>query len=192
MRWRSIKKIFLVRHGQTDSNLNRIVQGQHDTPLNDTGRKQARKAAEKLKNSGAELVVSSDLKRARETAEIIASMLGIPLKTDKRLREMNLGIWEGKTFEEVARDESAKIWSEKPSQWKIRGSETLFEVQKRMIEAINELSDVKKAIIVSHGIAIATLLLYFKDLSLDLLWKYLPENASVNEIELESANESVE
>ncbi len=139
----------------------------------------------KLKNCGAKEVVSSDLKRAKETAEIIANVLHLPLKTDRRLREMKLGTWEGKTFEEVELEESARIWREAPSKWKIKGSETLSEVQKRMVETVKTYMK-ENLIIVSHGIAIATLLLYFKNLPLDLIWEYLPENASVNELDVEN------
>ncbi|MDI6942417.1 histidine phosphatase family protein [Microbacterium barkeri] len=70
--------ITLVRHGQTDWNMLGRVQGRTDIPLNDTGRAQAREAAEALRHGGYAAVVSSPLSRARETAEIIAGVLGVP------------------------------------------------------------------------------------------------------------------
>ena len=186
----NISKIFLVRHGQTDANLNHVVQGQSDTPLNENGIRQAKDVASKLKNVNAEVVISSDLKRARQTAEIISRTCGLPLILDERLREMKLGLWEGKTFEDVMKDPAAVIWSEKPSQWKINGSETLEEVQKRMVAAISEFSKrYETFIVVSHGIAISTFVIFVKKLSLDSMWNYLPDNTAVMEIEMNSSLE---
>ncbi|WP_051962928.1 histidine phosphatase family protein [Mesoaciditoga lauensis] len=180
-----ISKIFLVRHGQTDANLYHIVQGQRDTPLNQNGRKQAIEVSKRLKNVKADIVISSDLKRAKETAEIISRECDLPLILDKRLREMKLGIWEGKSFEEVMKEPSAQIWSKTPSKWKTEGSETLKDVQERMIDAISEFSRrYDNLIIVSHGIAISTVVAYFKDLSLDSMWEYLPDNTSVIEMDV--------
>jgi broad specificity phosphatase PhoE len=185
-----ISKIFLVRHGQTDANFYHVVQGQRDTPLNQTGRKQAKDVSKKLKDVNANVVVSSDLKRAKETAEIISRTCGIPLILDKRLREMNLGSWEGKSFEEVMKEPSAEIWSKNPSQWKTDNSETLKEVQERMVDAIYEFaSKYNNLIIVSHGIAISTFVIYSKGISLDKMWDYLPDNTSVVEIDIDFSKE---
>ncbi len=181
-----VSKIFLVRHGQTDANLHHIVQGQKDTPLNETGEMQAEKVAEKLKNRKTDLIISSDLKRAKQTAKTISQICGVRLVLDKRLREMNLGIWEGKSFEYVENDPSAKIWRQKPSEWKIEGSETVMEVQSRMIEVISEFSEkYENLVVVSHGIAISTFLIYSKDLSLDSMWEYLPDNTSTIEVKVD-------
>ncbi len=189
MNWRCFKisRIYLVRHGQTDANLHHIVQGQTDTPLNASGIIQAKQVAEKLKKVSPEFVLSSDLKRAKQTAEIIAKACQSPIKFDSRLREMKLGNWEGKTFEEVESDPSMKIWNETPSKWKKDGAETLQEVQERMVDAIYQFAELYNTlIVVSHGIAISSFVLYTKTLPLDLMWKYLPDNTSMIEVFLES------
>ncbi len=148
---------------------------------------QARQVAEKLKKVRPEFVLSSDLKRARQTAEIIAKACQSPIGFDLRLREMKLGIWEGKTFEEVESDPSMKIWDKTPSKWKIDGAETLQEVQERMVNVIYRFAELyNNLIVVSHGIAISSFVLYTKALPLDLMWKYLPDNTSVIEVFLES------
>ncbi|GAA1931629.1 phosphatase PhoE [Microbacterium aoyamense] len=96
--------LFLVRHGETDWNRDRRIQGSTDIPLNDTGRGQARDAAAALRDElgdAAPVVVSSDLSRARETAEIIAEQLGVPLGTAyPELRERAYGDAEGLGTEE--------------------------------------------------------------------------------------------
>ena len=93
-------RIGFIRHGITDWNLEQRVQGQTDIPLNETGRKQALALADRLKEEEWDLIYSSDLARAQETAEIIAKVLGLRVRTDPRLREMNCGDVEGTTLEE--------------------------------------------------------------------------------------------
>jgi broad specificity phosphatase PhoE len=92
-------RLLLVRHGETDWNLTRRWQGHSDTPLNETGRDQARRLASELDR--VDVVYSSDLARARETAEILAGRLGVEIHPDERLRERGFGGWEGLTMDEI-------------------------------------------------------------------------------------------
>ena len=87
--------LLLVRHGETDWNASGRLQGHTDTPLNDFGRQQARALAYELASEQLDAVYSSDLARARETAEIVAERLGLPVAVDADLREKNWGNWEG-------------------------------------------------------------------------------------------------
>ena len=80
-------RLLLVRHGETDWNADGRLQGQTDRPLSDFGRKQARGLADELAAEGFEAIYSSDLARARETAEIIGARLGLPVELDSDLRE---------------------------------------------------------------------------------------------------------
>ncbi len=93
--------LLLVRHGVTDWNLAGRWQGHSDTPLNERGREQARELAKQL--DGVDVVYSSDLERARETAEILAEELGAEVHLDRRLRERGFGAWEGLTSDEIER-----------------------------------------------------------------------------------------
>ncbi|HVS84538.1 MAG TPA: histidine phosphatase family protein [Gaiellaceae bacterium] len=87
--------LLLVRHGETDWNASGRLQGHTDTPLNDFGRRQARLLAEQLADEQLDAVYSSDLARARETAEIVGERLCLPVAVDPDLRERNWGSWEG-------------------------------------------------------------------------------------------------
>ncbi|MEY3690777.1 MAG: hypothetical protein RJB57_432 [Actinomycetota bacterium] len=104
----SPSRLLVLRHGQSEWNAARRWQGQADIDLTETGRAQARTAAERLANgfaAGFSAVISSDLKRARDTATIIASVTGLELlAADPRLRETHVGEWQGLTHDEIERD----------------------------------------------------------------------------------------
>jgi broad specificity phosphatase PhoE len=96
-----VTTLLLVRHGETDWNRDARWQGHSDTPLNELGRGQARELAESL--DGVDAIYSSDLARARETAEILGERLGVEVRLDERLRERSFGAWEGLTMDEIER-----------------------------------------------------------------------------------------
>lgn len=98
-RWR---RLYAFRHGQTDWNRDGRIQGHLDVPLNDRGREQARALIPHLRRLGVQAFLSSDLSRARETAEIAARGLGVEVSTDRGLREIFLGQAQGLTREEIA------------------------------------------------------------------------------------------
>src|SRR5437868_5329919 len=102
-------RLFLVRHGESTWNWERRVQGQHDPPLSKRGRQQARELAAKLAGHPLAGFYSSDLSRARETAEPLAESLGREPALLPGLREIALGQWEGKTREELQ--------AEFPAEW---------------------------------------------------------------------------
>jgi probable phosphoglycerate mutase len=92
-----VTTLLLVRHGETDWNAEGRLQGHTDRPLTDFGRRQARQLADELAGEGLEAIYSSDLVRARETAEIVGERLGLPVVLDPDLREKDWGNWEGLT-----------------------------------------------------------------------------------------------
>jgi probable phosphoglycerate mutase len=94
-----VTTLLLVRHGETDWNRDGRWQGHSDTHLNEVGREQAARVAGEL--DGVDAVYTSDLARARETADIVAARLGLPVRLDERLRERSFGAWEGKTGPEI-------------------------------------------------------------------------------------------
>jgi probable phosphoglycerate mutase len=102
-----VTTLLLTRHGETDWNAERRWQGHSDPPLNERGREQARELAATL--DGVDVIYSSDLARARETADIVGERLGLRVRLDSRLRERSFGSWEGRTWEELEVDESEDL-----------------------------------------------------------------------------------
>ncbi len=91
----SLRRLVLLRHGQTDYNLAGRMQGHLDSELTETGRAQAVAVAPEIVRMAPDLLISSDLRRAIDTADIIGAATGLPVKLDPRLRETHLGDWQG-------------------------------------------------------------------------------------------------
>ncbi len=107
-------RVFIFRHGETDWNAEGRFQGHIDVPMNDRGRAQAAELIPALESSGIRAILSSDLSRARETAQIVASKLGIPVFSDRGLREAHLGEAQGLTIAEI----EARFGKEKLQRWR--------------------------------------------------------------------------
>src|SRR5262245_27471724 len=98
-------KLYLVRHGDTEGNSRERYVGSTDSPLNAAGREQARRLAARLRGEGIGRVWSSELSRARETAETIAAAMGVSVRVEPGLNEIDFGEWEGLSIQEIeARD----------------------------------------------------------------------------------------
>jgi alpha-ribazole phosphatase len=182
----------LVRHGQTDWNLEGRYQGQTDLPLNAAGLEQARALAASLDGRAFDAIYSSDLQRAEVTARIIAERLKLPLHTDPRLREINQGEWEGMLVAEI-KTRYAQVWTTRlddPENSRSPGGESIGEVSQRMWEAADDIARQwpdGKILVVSHGMALATLLVKARGLSFTEVFKLIPENTRIIEIEWRAA-----
>lgn len=149
--------MYIVRHGETDWNARKLVQGQTDIPLNKSGEKQAKALGENLKNIIFDAVYSSDLVRAKRTAELITIEKKLAVETSKLLRERRFGKLEGKSRIEL--DKIHKIWNELDKIQKVKykpfsSYETDEECVSRLITFIREIAASylnKKVLIVSHG-----------------------------------------
>lgn len=171
--------IGIVRHGITEWNRLGISQGCSDVPLNDTGRAQARAAAERLaEESPWDLIVSSDLSRAKETAETIAAKLNMPISHfDERIREISCGEIEGTT-----EAERLEKWG---ADWRSLdlGMEKAEDVAARGMEFIAEIAERypgKRILMVSHGALIG---LTLKGLLPDQFQKTDLDNTSITILE---------
>ncbi|TMM06662.1 MAG: histidine phosphatase family protein [Actinobacteria bacterium] len=148
--------LYLARHGETDDNREPIrVQGFTDTPLNDTGRREATELAERVAPMGFVSLWSSDLSRARETAEIVGNRIDLSVRLDPRLREANRGRWEGRRFIDIEREEPERYaaWRSAPATFHFPGGESLREQLERVTAS---LADVRRsreipALVVCHG-----------------------------------------
>ena len=176
--------IYLVRHGETDWNLEQRYQGQQDIPLNETGIKQAKFVAENLNNSSFTALYSSDLIRAQQTALEISKKVKLPIITNKALREINQGDWEGLLIKDVlvAKGEEVRAVYLNPYTVRKPGGESIAEVADRMYAYLNHLTEIhdqETIIVVSHGLAIATVLCKVRNLPLELAVKNIPENTGI-------------
>ncbi len=173
-------ELWLVRHGQTDWNVEGRYQGQADMPLNEIGIRQAYDLAEKIKGVDFASVYSSDLQRALSTAEILAG--GKEFKVDRRLREIHQGEWEGQLFS-VIRHRYAEFFENcrmNPLESRPPGGESLQEVADRVRACIDEIAAChqgERVLIVSHGLAIATLITASQGLPLLSAFDLIPDNA---------------
>ena len=140
--------ILLARHGETDWNVERRVQGQTDRPLNENGREQARALAGELAGESLDAVYSSDLSRAYETARAVAEPRGLDVTLVPELREKDFGTWEGLTDTEVL----ARFPAASAGPW--GDAESSEEVARRVVEALRRIARAhpgQRVLVVSHG-----------------------------------------
>jgi broad specificity phosphatase PhoE len=166
------RKLYFVRHGETDWNAERRLQGRRDIPINALGRKQAARCGELLRNllavSGAIpqqfAFTASPLSRARATMEILRTELGVPPKdytTDARLAELSFGKWEGLTYKEVRALDRSVLATRERDKWNFQppGGESYAQLLVRVREWHDGITG--NAIIAAHGgVARVLLVLY--------------------------------
>ena len=149
-------RLIAIRHGETEWNVGTRLQGQMDVPLNPRGREQARRVGQALQHDAPQVLVSSDLSRARQTAEAVAAATGLPLQLDAGLRERHFGIWQGHTHQEVEAG-----WPEQSARWRRRepdfgpeGGETLQQFFDRVVASATRLARAhagQTLVLVAHG-----------------------------------------
>lgn len=167
-------KILITRHGQTDWNILGKIQGQTDIKLNDTGRKQAKDTSVNIQNENIDLIITSPLKRAKETAEIINKNFNVPIIEDSRLMERYFGKSEGLTKEERSKlktihPEIQDIWNYTKNV-SFNDMETMHDFCKRVYEFLDEITKKyadKNILLVTHGGTSLPIICYFKKLHLD-------------------------
>ncbi len=168
--------IFVTRHGQTDWNAEQRIQGQTDIELNQSGREQAEFVRDSVKNNKYDLIISSPLKRARETADIINQVLNVPIIEDDRLMERNFGKSEGLTkavIREMEKEhpEITDVWNYKRNV-QYNGIEGMQEFCKRVYEFLDEIINKyqgKRIFLVSHGGVFVPMYCYFNKIDLESL-----------------------
>ncbi|MEJ9078112.1 histidine phosphatase family protein [Gordonia malaquae] len=135
-----VRRLILLRHGETLYNASQRMQGQLDTDLSDVGVEQARVAGRAIATRSPLVILSSDLRRAYETAQAIGAVTGQDVTTDSRLRETHLGDWQGMTHHEV--DETMpgarRVWRD-DSTWTPPNGESRVQVAERMLPVVDEL-----------------------------------------------------
>ena len=182
--------VFLIRHGQTMWNKELKFQGHSDIKLSEEGLRQAEQVALRLRREPFSAIYSSDLVRARETAETVALYHSLPVVTMPEFREVCFGEWEGLKYEHIYAGWSEEInkFFQYPSQVEIPGGESFYDVQRRTNQGLEELRTRHEGeciAVVTHGGAIRTLLCSALGISLDSLWSFRQDNTAINIVEYE-------
>jgi broad specificity phosphatase PhoE len=181
-------KILHVRHGRTDWNNEGRYTGQSDIPLNEEGRQGARALAEKIKGKIIACAYSSDLDRAKETAQIVIGDRDIPLVLDKRLREINQGVWEGMLFDDIKAQyaKEMELRQHDPLSVAPPEGETLREFQARVLSAMKEIAAAHEpdehVIVASHGLTIAVCRIDYENIPIQQVYDFIPPNTEIVEI----------
>ena len=176
--------IVLVRHGQTDANRAGRLLGRADPPLNERGREQAHALATALEHGPApQLVLTSPLRRAQETAAQITAATGSPVRTDERLIELDYGEWDERLLGDIPSDVAAR-WRADPS-FAAPGGESLVDLRSRITPCAAGLMEQARdgvIIVVSHVSPIKAIICWALDLDDSYAWRLRLDVASISRL----------
>lgn len=185
-----IMKIFIVRHGETDSNKAKKLMGKSvDEPLNPEGLKQAYELVENIHENDYDIIFTSPLKRAQQTAKIIADKIKVPIIEKSEIVERDFGSMVGKSWDEMINEVKSENVNFKEKDFEQKydyrpyGGECVEDVKERVLKFIDELktnySD-KKVLIVAHGGIMKLLHLLFLEKTMDKT----PDNIAIHEFDI--------
>lgn len=156
-------EIFLIRHAQAEGNIYRIMQGHWDGNVTEQGWQQIEALSARFRDIPVDAVYSSDSYRTRMTASAVTCHKALPLHTDKRLRELNMGSWETEFYGNLAHQypEQMELFLAHPHKWRVAGAETYAQVCQRAMAVLTELlasHEGQSIALVSHGVTIRCLM----------------------------------
>lgn len=184
-------RLLLVRHGATTNNLEARFTGQSDVSLSPLGERQAEALGRRLASEKLDAVISSDLSRARATAEAIVRHSWLPITIDQDLREISLGEWEGLTYAEVVERDPVRAaeWQADSLHVSPPGGETAYEFRDRLVRALDRWrATYPDAVIVwvTHGGVIGVLLCHLLGMDLGRRWQFRRDNSGITELDIGS------
>ena len=178
----------LMRHGETPWNRQGRVMGRNPVELDDQGRAQVAGAIDFVRALKPQLIVTSPLIRARQSAEIIAAGIGgVPIREDQQIAEVRYGRWEGMTYEDLIVDQDYLLYREEPILSSTPGGESIKEVQARGVEAVMRTlgeGDRQRVLFVSHGDIIRTVLCHFMAMELRHFRRIRVDNAALSAVQV--------
>lgn len=168
--------LYLVRHGQTEWNVENRLQGFHDSPLTDLGVRQAMWLGDAFRDKPLDVIYSSSSRRAARTAELIRGDKPIAIIESDALKEINLGVWEGLTQEEAkaANPEAFEHFLQDPERFQVSGGESYGEVSKRAVAKVAEIVAAhpgQHILVVAHTVVVKLLMAHYEPRLLVDLWK---------------------
>jgi len=178
-------RLYLIRHGRTRWNREEVFRGTVDVPLDEVGRREAEKVAEALRERGIEVVYSSPLSRAKETAEAIAARCKVPLCIMEELRDLDFGEWQGLSRLEVKEryPELYNLWEREPHRVAFPGGEDLDAVLRRVARALQKIREAhpnQGVALVSHRVVLKVLTCFLLGLDNSHFWRILHDTAAIS------------
>ena len=179
----------LLRHGEREAS--RVLVGRlPGFALTEKGRADVAAVAERLAGDAVTALYASPLQRTRETAEIVAARLGLPITLRDDLLELDFGEWTGKTFDEIRGDPRWPPWSTQRSLAVIPGGESMRQVQRRAVEALFEIGELHpdaSVVVVSHGDVIRSALVFALGMPLDFYGRLEVAQGSISTVRIDAA-----
>jgi len=180
-------RFYFIRHGRTEWNSNKKVMGRLPVPLNGEGAESVRRTASRLDGEGIELILSSTLRRALETAGILSDFWGVEVRREKRLDESAFEGWTGKTYMELENDPDFTLYRNKPALADFSKNEGMKEIQARVVQAVEDAlkrEEAERVALVSHSDVIKPALAYYLRMDLNDMHRLVISNASVSLLEI--------
>ncbi|NPA13262.1 MAG: histidine phosphatase family protein [Aquificae bacterium] len=182
-----MKRIILVRHGESEYNAYKRIQGHLDTDLTPEGVVQARLLGEYLQRFNIQKIITSDLRRAYRTAQIVGDVLGLDIQITPLLREMAFGQWEGKTYEEIFKNnyQDFQNWLINPVKYPLPEQESIADFTERLSTVWQEVLNYPEdsILIVAHGGSIQGLICLACGFGMENLWAFKHTNTGVSLIQ---------
>ena len=180
--------IYLVRHGETAWNREEIFRGRTDVPLNETGMKQAELAGQYFKRMEIHAIYSSPLSRAWQTAQKISQIYQLKVELLEGIIDMSFGNWEGHPHQEIQKmnGETYRQWVESPHLVKLPGGESLDDVKKRAMAALEEVirkHPQKAVVLVSHRVVCKVLICAILGIDNSHFWQIAQDATAINLIQ---------
>lgn len=180
-------EIILIRHGLTLWNRDARIQGISDIELAPEGLRQAELLAKNFPFDKVDAIYSSDLSRAKTTAQFVADKFNLTVQTTAGLREVNFGIWEGKYFSDLEKydAEKLKIFNTAPDELKLEGAETLQQAQSRATDTLQKIIDcheggTSRVVCVAHGSINRLILAAILGIPRNNIWRLSQFNTAIN------------
>jgi len=179
-------EIILVRHGETESNINKTYCGWTDISLNERGIEQARCAAGKLESSNIDGIFSSPLKRTLETAQIINNNFKLDIVCSDDIKERNFGCWDNLTYQQIFKDypEELKLWEQDWLNYCMNGGESALHAHRRVAGFADRLVEECSGsiLIVTHLGSIRSIISHMLGLGIEGTWRFRVDNGSISRI----------
>jgi 2,3-bisphosphoglycerate-dependent phosphoglycerate mutase len=186
-----VRELWLIRHGETDWNVQGRIQGSSDTPLNANGVRQAERLAARLAQVAFDGVYASDLMRARVTAE--TALPGADVRLDPRLRELGYGVLEGKTWTELDAEETAasREWHVDPYTRRLPDGESYGDMAARVGSFLADLPEEGRFVAFSHGGTIRSALYGVLGRPPNGDWRLAIDNTSISRLRFDQRGVTV-